>query len=132
MFRKPALLIACLAAAVAPVAASAHHSFAAFFNADKLIKIRGTIASFRFGNPHGTIVVDVKDKAGQVHKWRIETNAPVGLQQKGWTRDTLKPGQKVIAEGWLARNGQRYMRLRQVYNLDGSPVVREAFTTKED
>ncbi len=131
MFRK-SLLIAAAAMVLTPVAASAHHSFAAFFSSDKIVKVSGKVKSFRFGNPHGTIVLEVAAKDGSKHEWRVETSAPVTLQRRGWDRTTLKPGQVVTIEGWLARNGKRYLRLRQAFDSSGKPVVKTAFTAKDD
>ena len=82
--------------------AHAHHSFAAFFDPDKIVTIKGTVTSFRFTNPHGTIVLDVPGD-GATREWRVETNAPVVLVRGGWSPSSLKPGDVVTIEGWLAR-----------------------------
>ena len=115
--RVPLTMAAGALALMAP-AVQAHHSFAVFFDQAKDVKISGKVTSFRFTNPHGTIVVDVTDSAGRVTQWRAETNAPVVLQRRGWTRDIIKPGQEITIEGWPSRDGKPYMRLRRA--VDGS------------
>ena len=113
-------------------AASAHHSFAVFFDEDRVVKIAGEVRSFRFANPHGTIALAVPTRSGEVREWRVETNSPSVLTRRGWSRDTLKPGQEVTVEGWLARDGSRYLRLRQAYDANGQPVSDHTFSTLED
>ena len=105
--------------AVAASAAPAHHSFAVYFDASKDVKITGTVTSFRFTNPHGTIALDVTDPQGRVTHWRAETNAPVVLVRRGWSRDTIKPGETVTIEGWPSRDGKPYMRMRRAVDADG-------------
>jgi hypothetical protein len=99
--------------------AEAHHSFAVFFN-DKTMEIAGEVTEFRFTNPHGLISLKVKDKAGAVEEWKVETNAQTIMRRRGWTKDTLKVGDAIKVEGWPARDGTRYLRLRAVARADGT------------
>jgi hypothetical protein len=99
--------------------AQAHHSFAVFFDSSKDVKVTGKVTAFRFTNPHGTIVLDVTDAQGQVREWRAETNAPVVLQRRGWTRTTVKPGDVITIEGWPSRDGKPYLRLRRAVDENG-------------
>ena len=107
---------------LAPVAAHAHHSFAVYFDASKSVTITGKVTAFRFTNPHGTIVLEVADAQGQVREWRAETNAPVVLQRRGWTRDSVKAGETITIEGWPSRDGKPYIRLRRATHADGRLV----------
>ena len=118
-----------LAAALATVAAGAqaHHSFAVFFDASKNVKITGKVTSFRFTNPHGLITLDVAGAGGAVEHWRVETNAPVVLVRRGWTRDILKPGETVTVEGWPSRDGKPYLRLMRAMDAKGKPIGQSAF-----
>lgn len=100
----------------------AHHSFAAFFDSAKIIKLRGTVTAFHFTNPHGTISLDVTDEAGKVRRWRAETNAPVVLMRRGWTRDSVKPGDVITIDGWVSRDGKPYLRLRAAYDAHGKAI----------
>lgn len=117
---KSRILIAAAAlACVASVAAHAHHSFAVYFDPSKEVTIKGKVTAFRFTNPHGTIVLDVTDAQGRVGEWRAETNAPVVLQRRGWTRTSLKAGDEVTIDGWPSRDGKPYIRLRRAVHADG-------------
>jgi len=108
-----------VALCLAPAAVSAHHSFAVYFDSTKDVKITGKVTAFRFTNPHGTIVLEVTDAQGSVREWRAETNAPVVLQRRGWTRDSVKAGETITIEGWPSRDGKPYMRLRRATHADG-------------
>ena len=113
--------------AIAPGMAQAHHSFAVFFDPDRLITIEGTVTAFRFTNPHGTIALDVKAPDGEVTHWRAETNAPVVLMRRGWKRDSIQPGDRITIEGWRARDGKPYMRLRQARDAQGRAIGSRPF-----
>ncbi|MBT2185923.1 DUF6152 family protein [Sphingobium nicotianae] len=102
--------------------ARAHHSFAAFFDPDRLIRIKGTVTDFHFTNPHGTIGLDVRGSDGKVQKWRAETNAPVVLMRRGWTRTSVKPGDVITIEGWSSRDGKPYLRLKQAFDASGKAI----------
>jgi len=105
--------------AVAASAVHAHHSFAVYFDSTKDVSITGRVTSFRFTNPHGTIALDVTDAQGRVTHWRAETNAPVVLTRRGWTREIIKPGDTITIEGWPSRDGKAYMRMRRAVDATG-------------
>ena len=117
-----ALRLAAGAVLMSATAASAHHSFAVFFDATKDISITGKVTQFRFTNPHGLVVLDVTDAQGHVREWRAETNSPSVLVRRGWTRDAIKPGDTITIEGWPSRDGKPYIRLRRALRPDGSLV----------
>lgn len=105
-----------------PGAALAHHSFAVFFDPTKNVTVTGKVTAFRFTNPHGTIALDVTKDDGSVEHWRAETNAPVILVRRGWTRASIKPGETVTITGWPARDGKPYMRLSEVKDANGKAI----------
>ena len=113
------LLAWAAALTVLPATAQAHHSFAAFLDPDKSVTVTGTVTEFRFTNPHGMVAIDVKKSDGTIEKWRAETNAPVVLVRRGWTRDAVKPGDVVTIDGWPSRDGKPYIRLRRAVHEDG-------------
>ena len=127
---KPLLVVAAALAAW-PIAAQAHHSFAAFFDPDKSVSVTGTVTEFRFTNPHGMVALDVKKADGTVEHWRAETNAPVVLVRRGWTRDAIKPGDIVTIDGWPSRDGRKYMRLRAMKDAKGKPIGAAPFGQKD-
>jgi hypothetical protein len=102
--------------------AQAHHSFAVFFNADQdVVSITGPVSEFHFTNPHGIIKLTVT-KGGAAQEWKVETNSPSILTRRGWTRDSLKLGEVLTIQGWPARDGTNYMRLRNALRADGTPI----------
>jgi hypothetical protein len=109
-----------LALGVVATPAFAHHSFAVFFDDQKIIQVSGTVTDFRFTNPHAVISFSVKSKEGQIEPWRAETNAVTLLRRRGWTKDSLTIGEVITVEGWQARDGAHYMRMRTVKRADGT------------
>jgi proline racemase len=118
-----AAMVAALLGALACASATAHHSFAVFFDSeDGVVSVRGIVTQFNFTNPHGVIRLNVKDKNGAVVEWKAETNSPSILERRGWRKDSLKVGEEIVVEGWRARDGANYMRMRKVTRADGTPV----------
>ena len=98
------IALVALAASAAPI--HAHHSFAAEFDANKTFTMTGSVTKVEWQNPHTFFYIDVTDeKTGKTTNWAMEMGSPNGLMRNGWTRNTLKIGDKVTVEGALARDG---------------------------
>ncbi len=118
--------------ALIPVAAQGHHSFAAFFDGAKTMKLTGKVTAFRFTNPHGTITFEVTGPDGKPQIWMAETNSPAVLTRRGWTRNSVKPGETITVDGWQSRDGKPYMRLRQAFDANGKAIGARAFGQSDD
>ena len=115
------VLVAASAISVAP-AASAHHSFAAVYDANSPVTITGVVTEVSWLNPHARFYVDVEADSGVIENWEFELGSPNGLMRIGWTRNSLKPGDVVTAEGTRARDGSPAANARSVTLADGTSM----------
>ena len=94
-----------LTLAALPTAVLAHHSYA-MFDMSQTVTLQGTIRDFQWTNPHSWIWVDVPGASGATEQWGIEGMSPNYLARRGWTKSTMKPGEKVTISVRPLRNGQ--------------------------
>ena len=100
----------------------AHHSFAAEYDSKKPIKITGTVTKVEWMNPHIYYYVDVKDASGKVTNYAVEGGTPGSLRRQGWGKDSLKTGDSVTIDGFMAKNGSNHVNGRKVTLSDGRTV----------
>jgi hypothetical protein len=104
---------------LAAVPVAAHHSFAAEFDANSPITLKGTLTKMEWVNPHGWIYVDVKGPDGKVTNWAVEAGAPNALLRRGLRKTDFPNGTEVVIEGFRAKNGSNTINGRSVKMLDG-------------
>jgi hypothetical protein len=97
----------------------AHHAFAAEFDANKPIKLRGTVVKMEWINPHTWIHIEVKQPNGKVEPWAIEGGPPNALFRRGFARNSLPTGIEIVVEGFQAKDGSRRANGRDVTFADG-------------
>lgn len=102
--------------------ATAHHSFAAEYDRNKPVTLTGAVTRVEWMNPHVYFYMDVKDAGSRVSNWAIEGGAPNTLYRAGWRRDSLKIGDVVTVDGYLARDGSNLANMRTVTLADGRNV----------
>jgi hypothetical protein len=113
-------LIGALLALSGTGAALAHHSFAAEFDQNKQLKLEGTVVKFEWVNPHSWIHMDVVNPQTKKHEiWRIEGGAPSALLRRGWNRNSLPTGTRIIIQGFASRDGDTRASAAEISFPDG-------------
>jgi hypothetical protein len=115
-------LTAMVLTAAVPLLAAAHHSFAAEFDASKVVHLEGTVVQFSWVNPHSWIYMDVKKPDGTVDHWKIEGGAPSLLLRRGWNKNTVQPGVRIVVNAFQARDGALRASARDVTFPDGKTL----------
>ena len=111
--------------------ALAHHSFAAEFDAQKPVTLKGVVVKWEMINPHGWITMGVTAADGSTTQWMVETSNPNGLMRLGWTKNSLKPGDEITVEGYVAKDGSSTANAARITLSDGSKVFAGSPTTPQ-
>ena len=103
--RLAGVLVAAFGLLATAIPSPAHHSFAAEFDADKPVKLRGKVTKVEFINPHSWIHIDVTSPDGTVTNWMIECGSPNIMLRRGFTKHSLEVGTEISVKGYQAKNG---------------------------
>src|SRR5260370_17023441 len=123
MRTKLGLLVAVVGLLAAACPALAHHAFVAQYDASRSMMLQGVVTKVEWTNPHARFYVDVKDKSGNVTNWNLELASPNALRRLGWTRDILKPGDKVSVFVAPAKDGAKMANATTVTLAAGPNIV---------
>ena len=120
---KPNVLRALAAGAAlfcAVMPAMAHHSFAATFDSEQPVTVKGVLTQIRLENPHSWFFIEAKDASGNAEKWAFEAGTPSGMIRNGFKPGLIKPGTEVTIKGIHARDASQNMGLmRELVTPDG-------------
>src|SRR5687768_7880286 len=124
MRTKLAVTIAVLGSLLmgAVAALSAHHAFAAEFDANKPVKFEGTVVIMQWINPHVWLHMDVMLPNGKTERWAFEAGTPNVLFRRGFTKNSLLPGTKIRIDGYQAKDGSRRANGRDITFADGKKL----------
>jgi len=99
-------VLVCIAILAPTAPAAAHHSFAAEYDQTKPVRVEGTVVRLDWRNPHAILSVASVNAAGEKTTWTFEMGAPRVLTNRlGWSQDSVKLGDRIIVDGFVARNG---------------------------
>ena len=112
------------------VSLSAHHSFAAEFDATKPVLFKGTVTKMDWLNPHVWIHMTVTQPNGKTEAWMVEGGAPTVLFRRGFTKTALLPGTQVVVDGYRAKDGTNKMNAREITLPDGRKLFAGASDTR--
>jgi hypothetical protein len=110
----------------------AHHGFAGRYDEANPITITGTVVELQFINPHSQIIFEAKGPNGDTQRWHAELAAASSMHRDGWTKDTLKPGDKITILGPAAKNGTFDMNLSHESRItltDSGKVIHDSIGT---
>src|SRR5712692_8247469 len=108
------VVLASLGLLVSAVPVRAHHSFAAEYDANKPITLKGVVSKVEWTNPHARFYVDVKESDGTLTTWNLELASPNVLVRNGWTRNALHIGDEITVSGSMAKDGAKMANARNV------------------
>jgi len=124
---KLGVFLAGLGLLLSAVPAVAHHAFAAEYDTNLPVTLKGVVTKFEWTNPHARFYIDVKDEKGNVTNWNLELASPNVLRRNGWSRTSLQVGDQVTIEGSQAKDGSKMANARTVTLANGKKVFANAF-----
>jgi len=122
MRAKLGVLVAVAGLLVSAVPVLAHHSFAAEYDPNKPVALKGTVTKIEWTNPHSRFYLDVRTEDGALMNWNLELASPNALLRNGWTRKSLNVGDEVTVQGSAAKDGSKMANARVITLASGRQV----------
>ena len=119
-FRKLAISVVSATTLLITATVWGHHGRAAYGNVD--VTVAATVVEFKFINPHVQVYFDVTDENGEIQHWQGEMTAPNKMARGGWTKQTLKPDDKIQITGRQARNGAHSVVINEIIMPNGENI----------
>lgn len=113
---------------IVPAALVAHHGSASFDTSRK-VTLTGTVTEWIWANPHCFLKMDAKDDTSDVRNWALETQNPIAMTQRGWSRNAFKVGDQVTVVLEAVKNGAPVGRIVNVKLPNGSTLEAGALPT---
>jgi hypothetical protein len=133
--KRMAFVFVSLAALQFASPALAHHGFAGRYDEDHPVTVMGTVVELQFVNPHSFIFFEVTDKDGKTERWQAELGSAAQLRStEGWTRTTLKVGDKITILGPQNKNGSGDMNLShesKIIMVDTGKVIHNSIKAEQ-
>ncbi len=101
----------------------AHHAFAAEYDAKRQVLLTGNVTRVDWTNPHAHFFLNVRDASGKFSSWDLELASPNTLERGGWTRKSLRVGETVTVNGYLAKDGANLAHAKDIWLPDGRRVL---------
>ena len=101
--------------------ASAHHSQSEYDSKAK-VDLEGIVTKLEWKSPHAWVYLDVAGDKGEKVNWSFELPSPVTLMRRGWTRDSLKPGDRIKVSGARAKNFPTIGLANSIRDNTGKPM----------
>jgi hypothetical protein len=80
--------------------AQAHHAFAAEYDSDKPVELKGTLTKMEWVNPHGWLYLEVKQPDGTTKNWTVETSGPQQMSRRGLKKTDFVKGMPIVVKGY--------------------------------
>ena len=109
------------------VPALVHYLFAVKYDSSKPVTVKGVVTKLAWVNPHAYVFLDVTDENGKVTAWSFECLSPNALARQGWNRNSLKPGDMVTVDGYMAKDNKPLADGSTRTLLSRWPMARKCF-----